>query len=117
MVEKFDKVFELIGLVMVKEIFIYVNEGGIVCVMGLFGNQWILEYFDLIIDIVLGVYLIGGYLGVVIEEKINEFFFYLQRYQVVVKFDCIFVFRDLLVVYVYFVFGQSMGKVVIDVDV
>ncbi|WP_324718691.1 MDR/zinc-dependent alcohol dehydrogenase-like family protein [Limosilactobacillus fermentum] len=61
--EKFDKVLELIGPVTVKETFTHVNEGGIVCVTGLLGNQWTLEHFDPITDIAPGAYLTGGYSG------------------------------------------------------
>lgn len=75
--EKFDKVLELIGPVTVKETFTHVNEGGIVCVTGLLGNQWTLEHFDPITDIAPGAYLTGGYSGAVTEEKINELFSYL----------------------------------------
>lgn len=93
--EKFDKVLELIGPVTVKETFTHINEGGIVCVTGLLGNQWTLEHFDPITDIAPGAYLTGGYSGAVTEEKINELFSYLQRYQVAAKPDRIFALRDL----------------------
>ena len=114
--EKFDKVLELIGPVTVKETFTHVNEGGIVCVTGLLGNQWTLEHFDPIADIAPGAYLTGGYSGAVTEEKINELFSYLQRYQVAAKPDRIFALRDLPAAHAYLASGQSMGKVVIDVD-
>jgi len=114
--EKFDKVLELIGPVTVKETFTHVNEGGIVCVTGLLGNQWTLEHFDPITDITPGAYLTGGYSGAVTEEKINELFSYLQRYQVAAKPDRIFALRDLPAAHTYLASGQSMGKVVIDVD-
>lgn len=114
--EKFDKVLELIGPVTVKETFTHVNEGGIVCVTGLLGNQWTLEHFDPITDIAPGAYLTGGYSGAVTEEKINELFSYLQRYQVAAKPDRIFALRDLPAAHAYLASGQSMGKVVIDVD-
>ncbi|WLW43604.1 zinc-binding dehydrogenase [Limosilactobacillus fermentum] len=114
--EKFDKVLELIGPVTVKETFTHVNEGGIVCVTGLLGNQWTLEHFDPITDIAPGTYLTGGYSGAVTEEKINELFSYLQRYQVAAKPDRIFALRDLPAAHAYLASGQSMGKVVIDVD-
>ncbi|MEK1313696.1 zinc-binding dehydrogenase [Limosilactobacillus fermentum] len=114
--EKFDKVLELIGPVTVKETFTHVNEGGIVCVTGLLGNQWTLEHFDPITDIAPGAYLTGGYSGAVTEEKINELFSYLQRYQVAAKPDRIFALRDLPAAHTYLASGQSMGKVVIDVD-
>lgn len=114
--EKFDKVLELIGPVTVKETFTHVNEGGIVCVTGLLGNQWTLEHFDPITDITPGTYLTGGYSGAVTEEKINELFSYLQRYQVTAKPDRIFALRDLPAAHAYLASGQSMGKVVIDVD-
>ncbi|CDI68539.1 zinc-binding dehydrogenase [Limosilactobacillus fermentum] len=114
--EKFDKVLELIGPVTVKETFTHVNEGGIVCVTGILGNQWTLEHFDPITDIAPGTYLTGGYSGAVTEEKINELFSYLQRYQVAAKPDRIFALRDLPAAHAYLASGQSMGKVVIDVD-
>lgn len=114
--EKFDKVLELIGPVTVKETFTHVNEGGIVCMTGLLGNQWTLEHFDPITDIAPGTYLTGGYSGAVTEEKINELFSYLQRYQVAAKPDRIFALRDLPAAHAYLASGQSMGKVVIDVD-
>lgn len=114
--EKFDKVLELIGPVTVKETFTHVNEGGIVCMTGLLGNQWTLEHFDPITDITPGTYLTGGYSGAVTEEKINELFSYLQRYQVAAKPDRIFALRDLPAAHAYLASGQSMGKVVIDVD-
>lgn len=53
----------MIGPVTVKETFTHVNEGGIVCVTGLLGNQWTLEHFDPITDIAPGAYLTGGYSG------------------------------------------------------
>lgn len=115
--EKFDKVLELIGPVTVKETFTHVNEGGIVCVTGLLGNQWTLEHFDPITDIAPGAYLTGGYSGGRSrKEKINELFSYLQRYQVAAKPDRIFALRDLPAAHAYLASGQSMGKVVIDVD-
>ncbi|QQO43343.1 zinc-binding dehydrogenase [Limosilactobacillus fermentum] len=114
--EKFNKVLELIGPVTVKETFTHVNEGGIVCVTGILGNQWTLEHFDPITDIAPGTYLTGGYSGAVTEEKINELFSYLQRYQVAAKPDRIFALRDLPAAHAYLASGQSMGKVVIDVD-
>lgn len=89
--EKFDKVLELIGPVTVKETFTHVNEGGIVCVTGLLGGRSR-------------------------KEKINELFSYLQRYQVAAKPDRIFALRDLPAAHAYLASGQSMGKVVIDVD-
>lgn len=113
--EKFDKVLELIGPVTVKETFTHVNEGGIVCMTGLLGNQWTLEHFDPITDIAPGTYLTGGYSGAVTEEKINELFSYLQRYQVAAKPDRIFALRDLPAAHAYLASGQSMGKVVIEI--
>ncbi|MGY0291364.1 zinc-binding dehydrogenase [Limosilactobacillus fermentum] len=57
-----------------------------------------------------------GLLGAVTEEKINELFSYLQRYQVAAKPDRIFALQDLPAAHAYLASGQSMGKVVIDVS-
>ncbi|MDO4855202.1 MAG: zinc-binding dehydrogenase [Limosilactobacillus gorillae] len=113
---RFDKVLELIGPATIKDTFRHVNEGGIVCITGLLGNQWTLEGFDPIFDIAPGAYLTGGYSGNVSEVRINEMFDYLKKYQVKEQPDRVFKLAEVPTAHAYLASKECMGKVVIEVD-
>jgi NADPH2:quinone reductase len=111
--EKFDKVLELIGPATIKDTFLHVCEGGIVCSTGQLGNQWYLKEFDPIMDLAPNAYLTSFYSGNVNQEKLDRMLDFVARYQVPVQPEKIFALKEVAKAHEYLASHHSLGKVIV----
>ncbi|MHC5373148.1 zinc-binding alcohol dehydrogenase family protein [Enterococcus sp. LJL120] len=110
--QKFDKIFELIGPVTIKNSFQHILPEGIVCNTGLLGGQWYLEGFDPIFD-TNNAYLTGFHSGDVDAPRIQQLFAFIDNYQLTVTPEKIFPLKDTAKAHEYLESSQSFGKVVV----
>lgn len=111
--KKFDKVLELIGPATIKDTFLHVCEGGIVCSTGQLGNQWYLKEFDPIMDLAPNAYLTSFYSGNVNQEKLDRMLDFVARYQVPVQPEKIFALKEVAKAHEYLASHHSLGKVIV----
>jgi NADPH2:quinone reductase len=111
--EEFDRVLELIGPATIQDTFQHVYEGGIVCSTGQLGNQWYLEHFDPIMDIVANGYLTSFYSGNVNQRKIDDLLRYVEQYDVQVKPEKIYSLSEVPEAHRYLASHNSLGKVIV----
>lgn len=109
----YDKMFELIGPATVKDSFLHLNEGGIVCSTGKFGGQWYLEDFDSIFDIKANSYLTAFYSGNVDDDKLNEMLAYIDSNDTPVRPEKVFSLDEIQDAHRYLDSSHSFGKVVV----
>lgn len=110
---KFDKILELVGPATVKDSFRHAQPGGIVCSTGELGNQWYLENFDPITDIVDGGYLTAFYSNNVDQQRLNQMLEFVATYQVDVTPAKVYRLKQVADAHRWLESGQSMGKAVV----
>lgn len=111
--QKFSKFLELIGPLTVKDSFKHTLPGGIVCSTGELGNQWYLDQFDPIMDIVTNGYLTSFYSGTVNQEKLNQLFATIEKYAIDIKPEKIFSLKEVPDAHRYLESSHSLGKVIV----
>ncbi|MDD6513221.1 zinc-binding dehydrogenase [Sharpea azabuensis] len=108
----YDKVLELIGPATLKDTFQHVREGGIVCSTGQLGGVWNLD-FDPIIELPKNGYLTSFYSGNVSQERVDEFFHYIDKYNIKIEPEKIFTIDDIAEAHQYIESRKSFGKVIV----
>lgn len=111
--EKYDKVLELIGPATLKDTFLHVKNGGIVCSTGQLGGQWTMESFDPIFDIPNGAYLSGFYSGDVDGVRLQEMLDYVKNNKVDMSPEKVFALKDAASAHKYIESAHGLGKVVL----
>ncbi|MCH3904362.1 MAG: zinc-binding alcohol dehydrogenase family protein [Lactobacillus sp.] len=114
--QKFNKILELIGPKTVKNSFKHTSEGGIVCSTGELGNQWYLNNFDPIMDIVPNAYLTSFYSNNVDQDRLNEMLKFVKKYKVDAKPEKVFDLEHVADAHRYLESRHSFGKVVVVED-
>lgn len=109
----YDKIFELIGPATVKDSFLHLNEGGIVCSTGELGGKWYLEEFDPIMDIKANSFLTSFYSGNVDDAKLNEMLAYIESNHTSVKPEKVLTLDEIGDAHRYLESSHSFGKVVV----
>lgn len=72
-----------------------------------------MENFDPITELANNIYLTAFYSGNVNEEKLNELFEYIERYQIQVKPEKIFKLNEIQKAHDYLESKESFGKVIV----
>lgn len=111
--ELFNRIFELVGPKTIKDTFNHIAEEGIICSTGQLGGQWYLETFDPIIEIKRNSSLTTFYSGNVSQQKIDELFNYIQKWNVTVKPVAIFTLEKLSEAHVYLEKSNTYGKIIV----
>ena len=109
----FDKILDLIGPSVLRNSMCHLNAYGIICNTGLLGGVWQLENFDPITELANNIYLTAFYSGNVNEEKLNELFEYIERYQIRVQPEKIFKLNEIQKAHDYLESKESFGKVIV----
>lgn len=111
--ERFDRALELIGPATLKDTFLHINEGGIVCSTGQLGGQWYLNDFDPITDLPANGYLTSFYSANVNAERLQEMLDYVQHYRVCAAPEKVFSLEQVPEAHAYLESAGSFGKVVV----
>ncbi|MBP2623049.1 zinc-binding dehydrogenase [Streptococcus oricebi] len=111
--QTFTKILELVGPKTIKNSLQHLEEEGILCSVGQLGGQWYLDEFDPIVELANNVYLTTFYSGNVSQEKINEMFAYIDKYQVPVAPAHVFSLKEVPQAHALIESGQTKGKVVV----
>lgn len=111
--EKYDRVLDLIGPAALRNTFTHMNEGSIVCVTGLLGNQWTLPDFDPLVDMPVNSYITSFHSGNVTSEKMQEILDFIREYKVEIKAEKVFALKDVPKAHEYLESADSFGKVVV----
>mgnify|MGYP002863929986 CR=1 FL=1 len=111
----FDKVLDLVGPASLKDTFLYVQEGGVVCSTGQLGGVW---SFDLepIMELPANGYLTSFYSGNVSEEKLNAMLRYIEEYRIDVQPEKVFSLEETAAAHAYLESSGSFGKTVVIID-
>jgi NADPH:quinone reductase-like Zn-dependent oxidoreductase len=112
-----DRVLELVGTVTLLDSLQCTAPGGIVCMAGILGNEWVIKEFEPFTMIPINVKLtIGGGtpdLGVVeLQKYIND----VASGQAKIKIDRIFQFHQIVEAHQYMEENRASGKLVVLVD-
>lgn len=109
---QYDKVLELIGPKTMRDTFLHVVPGGIVCSTGQLGGQWDLAGFDPIMDLAPNAYLTSFYSNHVTTALLNELLALITKYQIDVQPVQCFPLAQVAQAHQYLESGHSFGKVV-----
>lgn len=109
----FSKILELVGPATLADSLAHLEEEGIVCSTGQLGGKWYLEDFDPIEQLRQNVYLTTFYSGNVNQDKLQEMFDYLARYQVPVGPEKIFSLDTIQEAHRYLEGAEALGKVIV----
>ena len=111
----YDRVLELIGTKTLIDSLRCVNAGGIVCVTGILGGQWVLENFEPMVDIPTGVKLTsysGGSSDISIEQ-LQSYIELLENNKLTIQTGPIFKFEELVKAHKIMDQNQAGGKIVV----
>lgn len=111
--KKYDRVFDLIGPSAIKDTFLHMNEGSIVCITGLLGGVWTIADFDPLEELPANSYLTSFESKNVSDAKMNQMLSYVQRYSIDVKPEKVFSLDEIREAHAYLDSAQSFGKVVV----
>ncbi len=111
--EKYDKVLDLIGPAALRDTFLHMNKGSIVCVTGLLGGIWALNSFDPLEDLPENAYITSFHSGNVTSEKMQEIIDFIEEYKVEIKAEKVFRLEDVPKAHAYLESADSFGKVVV----
>ena len=111
--EKYDKVLDLIGPAALRDTFLHMNEGSIVCVTGLLGGIWALDSFDPLEDLPENAYITSFHSGNVTSEKMQKIIDFIKEYKVEIKAEKVFRLEDVPKAHEYLESADSFGKVVV----
>ena len=111
--EKYDKVLDLIGPAALRDTFLHMNEGSIVCVTGLLGGIWALDSFDPLEDLPENAYITSFPSGNVTSEKMQKIIDFIKEYKVEIKAEKVFRLEDVPKAHEYLESADSFGKVVV----
>jgi len=114
--EGVDKVLELIGATTLKDSLQCAKAGGIVCMTGILGNQWVLKDFEPMGDIPSTVRL-TSYMG----ESANlsavlfrEFIKQVEDGSIKIRIDTVFGMDDIVAAHGYMEANKAKGKLVVE---
>ncbi|MBR0413380.1 MAG: zinc-binding dehydrogenase, partial [Eubacterium sp.] len=111
--EKYDKVLDLIGPAALRDTFLHMNEGSIVCVTGLLGGIWALDSFDPLEDLPENAYITSFHSGNVTSEKMQKIIDFIKEHKVEIKAEKVFRLEDVPKAHEYLESADSFGKVVV----
>lgn len=111
--EKYDKVLDLIGPAALRDTFLHMNEGSVVCVTGLLGGIWALDSFDPLEDLPENAYITSFHSGNVTSEKMQKIIDFIKEYKVEIKAEKVFRLEDVPKAHEYLESADSFGKVVV----
>ena len=111
--DKYDKVLDLIGPAALRNTFLHMNEGSIVCVTGLLGGIWALDSFDPLEDLPENAYITSFHSGNVTSEKMQKIIDFIKEYKVEIKAEKVFSLEDVPKAHAYLESADSFGKVVV----
>lgn len=107
-----DKVLELIGRPTLKSSLKSVKQGGIVCMTGCLGG-WIIEDFELLVDIISESYLTSFDSTNVNKNTIKEMFEFIEKYNIKPCISKIFTLDEISLTHKYLESNSANGKVII----
>lgn len=111
--KKYSKVLDLIGPAALRNTFLHTNEGGIICVTGLLGGEWVLKDFDPLEDLPVDAYITSFHSGNVNKGKIQAMLDYVSQYDVDAAPEKIFSLEEVPKAHKYLAAADSFGKVVV----
>jgi NADPH:quinone reductase-like Zn-dependent oxidoreductase len=111
----FDRVLELIGTTTLLDSLGCVRPGGIVCMTGILGGQWILEAFEPMVDIPTGVKLTsysGGSSDISVEQ-LQHYVDLVEEGKLLIQTGPVFKFEELVEAHELMDANQAGGKIVV----
>lgn len=111
----YDRVLELVGPASLRDTLKHVHEGSVVCVTGLLGGEWSLD-FDPLEDQPTGSYLTSFHSGNVTEERLNAMITFVENNGVDVAPERVFTLEQVPDAHRYLESAGSYGKVVVVTD-
>ncbi len=111
--QKYDRILDLIGPSAIKDTFLHMKEGSIVCITGLLGGVWTIHEFDPIEELPANSYLTSFESKNVNEKKINEMLDYIEKYHIDAKPEKVFTLDQIQDAHRYLDSSESFGKVVV----
>lgn len=114
--DMYDKVLELIGPATLKDTFLHVREGGIVCSTGQLGGEWYLNEFDPIFELPANGYLTSFYSGNVDQDRLQEMLDFVGQYEIDLRPEKVFSLQETAKAHEYLESSKSFGKVIVLTD-
>ena len=110
--DQYNRVLELIGPASLRDTFKHVHEGSVVCVTGLLGGQWSLD-FDPLEDQPTGSYLTSFHSANVTESRLQAMISFVEQNGVDVTPERVFTLEQVPDAHRYLAAAHSFGKVVV----
>lgn len=112
-----DRVLELVGTKTLGDSLMCAKTGGIVCMTGILGNEWVWKNFEPFLDIPNGVKLTSysGEAGNLSVEAMQAFVDDVAAGRKRVAIDRVFQFEDIVEAHRYMESNQASGKLVVEV--
>ncbi|WKL01921.1 zinc-binding dehydrogenase [Paenibacillus amylolyticus] len=108
-----DKVLELIGTLTLKESLQLVSERGILCMSGILGNEWTLNSFEPLIDILTGVLFTAFTSEVIKETVLVNLFNHIKDHVLVPPIAKVFKLEEIAAAHLFMESNTANGKIVI----
>ncbi|MDO4399731.1 MAG: zinc-binding dehydrogenase [Coriobacteriia bacterium] len=112
---EYDRVLELVGPASLRDTFKHVHEDSVVCVTGLLGGEWSLD-FDPLEDQPTGSYLTSFHSATITEERLNALVSFVEANDVDVTPERVFTLEQVPDAHRYLESAHSYGKVVVVTD-
>ncbi|MCR4751433.1 MAG: zinc-binding dehydrogenase [Eubacterium sp.] len=110
--EQYDKALELIGPATLKNTFVHIREGGIVCSTGQLGGVWNLD-LEPIMELPPNGYLTSFYSGNVSSGRLNRMLRFIEDHHVNAAPEKVFMLEQTADAHRYLESSRSFGKTVI----
>jgi len=110
---KVTKALELVGAKTLRDTFLRVKKGGVVCYTGILGGVYYLNGFDPIKDIPSGVYLTGFFSNSPTKEIVDEMTSFISAHKIKPKIGAVFPFSDIGKALIAQDYSHIDGKIVI----
>ncbi|MFT8389946.1 MAG: zinc-binding alcohol dehydrogenase family protein [Sporolactobacillus sp.] len=109
-----NKVLELVGTVTVKNSLKLLAEHGILCMTGILGGEWVLDYFEPMMDIPSGAYFTQFDSGVNFKEKLLvELFSHIEQHKINVPIAQVFPLDEIDKAHLLMESNVAKGKIVV----
>ena len=111
----YDRVLELIGATTLVDSLRCVDTGGIVCMTGILGGQWILENFEPMVDIPTGVKLTSysGGSSDISTEQLQRYIELVEKGKLMIQTGPVFKFEELVQAHELMDANLAGGKIVV----
>ncbi len=108
-----NKVLELVGTVTLKNSLGLVSEGGIVCMTGILGGEWVMNHFEPMENIPSGAYLTQFTSTVIKEKLLKELIKYIKENKIEVPISKVFSLNEIQKAHQLMESNTALGKIVV----